>query len=112
MIFGAFRPGLVGAIGLYRDRHIKSSHRVHLWGMYVEPDHRRQGIGSHLLLAAIDYARRLPDVKWVHLSVTSAAPEAQSLYEAAGFHRWGTEPEAVRHDGDTADDHHMALHLE
>ena len=26
VILGAFRPTLVGVVGLYRDRHIKSSH--------------------------------------------------------------------------------------
>jgi hypothetical protein len=31
VIIGAFRPTLVGAVGLYRDRLLKSSHKAHLW---------------------------------------------------------------------------------
>jgi RimJ/RimL family protein N-acetyltransferase len=109
VILGAFQPGLVGAIGLFRDHHRKASHKVHLWGMYVGPGHRRQGIAADLLQAAIRHARSLPGVAWIHLSVTSAAPAARRLYERAGFEVWGTEPDALHHDGQSVVDHHMAL---
>ncbi|MGH7784794.1 MAG: hypothetical protein ACREO5_13250 [Candidatus Binatia bacterium] len=33
VIIGAFFEDLVGAVGLYRDRHLKFSHKAHLWGM-------------------------------------------------------------------------------
>ena len=111
VILGAFQPGLVGAVGLFRDHHVKSSHKVHLWGMYVVPGHRRQGIAAHLLQAALRHSRLLPGVSWVHLSVSSAAPGARRLYERTGFEVWGTEPEALRHDGQSVVEHHMALHL-
>jgi RimJ/RimL family protein N-acetyltransferase len=112
VILGAFLDGLVGAVGLFRDRHLKSSHKVHIWGMYVAPSYRRQGVAAELLQAAIRHARTLPGVAWVHLTVTSAAPGARRLYERAGFELWGTEPDALRHDGQTVADHHMALRLE
>jgi RimJ/RimL family protein N-acetyltransferase len=111
-ILGAFEHSLVGAVGLFRDRHLKSSHKVHLWGMYVVPSHRRRGIATELLQAALHQARVLPGVSWVHLSVSSAAPGARRLYERAGFHVWGTEPEALRYDGQAVVEYHMALHLE
>ena len=111
VIFGVFDQRLVGAAGLYRDRHVKSSHKVHLWGMYVVPDHRRKGIAARLLEEVLGYARRLSDVSCVQLSVSSAAPAAQRLYEQAGFRVWGTEPEALRHGGETAVEHHMILRL-
>lgn len=112
VIIGAFRTHLVGAIGLYRDRHLKSAHKAHLWGMYVMPSHRRQGVGFELLAAAVRHAEWLSGVSWVHLCVSSAAPAAKRLYERAGFQIWGTEPDALRHDGRTVVDYHMALHLE
>jgi len=111
VIFGAFRGRLVGAVGLYRDRHRKASHKVHVWGAYVTPEHRREGLAALLLEAALHHAATLPGVSWVHLSVSSAAPAAQRLYERAGFRVWGTEPEALRHEGETAFEHHMALRL-
>jgi len=112
VILGAFRPGLVGTVGLYRDRHLKASHKAHLWGMFVAPEHRRQGIAGELVQAALRRASALHGVSWVHLSVSSAAPEARQLYERAGFRLWGTEPEALRHDGESVAEHHMALRLE
>jgi RimJ/RimL family protein N-acetyltransferase len=112
VIFGAFRPGLIGSVGLYRDRHVKASHKAHLWGMYVAPAHREQGVASRLLDAVLGHAASLAGVSWVELSVSTATPEAQRLYERAGFRRWGTEPDALRHDGLTVDLHHMGLHLE
>ena len=112
VLIGAFQERLVGMVGLYRDRHVKSAHKAHLWGMYVAPAVRGQGIGSLLLAAALDHARALPGVSWVHLSVSSAAPAAQRLYERAGFRVWGSEPDALRHGGETLVDHHMALRLD
>jgi ribosomal protein S18 acetylase RimI-like enzyme len=111
VILGAFRPILIGVVGLYRDTHVKTCHKMHLWGMYVAPDHRCQGVASQLLQAAVDHARRLSDVSWIHLSVSSAATEAQHLYERAGFQVWGSEPESLRYEDRTVDEHHMALRL-
>lgn len=120
VVFGAFAPTegeskserLVGAVGLYRDRHLKSSHKAHIWGMYVRPDFRRQGIGVRLLETALGHAAQMGGIAWVHLTVSEAAPEAQRLYERLGFTVWGTEPDAIRHAGKSAPDHHMALRLD
>lgn len=111
VIIGAFEKHLVGALGMYRDRHLKASHKVHLWGMYVVPSHRRQGVATALLDAALRHARLLPGVSWAHLSVTAAAPGAQRLYERAGFRVWGVEPEALTHAGQTVVEYHTALRL-
>ena len=111
IILGAFRPALSGVVGMYCGPHLKTSHKVHLWGMYVAPGHRGQGVGAKLLQEAVEQARRLPDVEWVQLSVSSAAPEARRLYERAGFQVWGAEPDALRHQGRTVDEYHMALRL-
>jgi RimJ/RimL family protein N-acetyltransferase len=111
VILGAFTPDLAGAAGVYRDRHLKSSHKAHLWGMYVAPRHRRQGLASEILRAVLHHARTLAGVSCVHLSVSSSAVEARRLYERAGFRVWGIEPDALRHDGHTVDEYHMALQL-
>ena len=112
VIFGAFADSLVGAVGLFRDRHKKSAHKAHLWGMYVQPTHRGRGFGSKLLDAALQHARSLSGISWVHVSVTTAAPEAQHLYESAGFRAWGTEPHALRHEGQSVPEIHMAVSFE
>lgn len=110
-IFGAFRPELVGTVGIFRGRHVKASHKAHVWGMYVAPTHRRQGVGSDLLEATLNHARKLRGVSCIYLSVSSAAPEALALYERAGFQIWGTEPDALSYNGHTVAEYHMALSL-
>lgn len=112
VILGAFAPHLVGAVGLYRDPHLKAAHKAHLWGMYVAPGQRRRGIATALLGAALRHARSLPGVSWVHLGVSAAAPDARRLYERAGFRVWGTEPDALRHEGRAVVEHHMALRID
>lgn len=111
IIIGAFAPELVGTLGLFRDGHIKAAHKVYLWGMHVLPTHRRQGIGAKLLAAAIQHARSLSGITIVRLSVSSTAPNAQRLYERAGFRIWGTEPDSLRHNGQSATEYHMLLRL-
>ena len=112
MLFGAFEDGvLAGAVGLMRARHTKGAHRMQLWGMYVAPEHRGRGLGAHLLDAAIGHARALADVLWIDLGVTTAAAAARRLYERAGFTVWGTQREALRHEGHVVDEHHMALRI-
>ena len=112
VIFGAFDPELIGAVGLFRDRHVKAAHRTHLWGMYVAPDHRRRGAAAALLSALLSHARELPGVGYVQLSVSSEATAARALYERFGFRGWGTEPDALRHDGRSVDEDHMILRLD
>ena len=111
-IFGAFDRALVGSIGVYREPHLKAAHKAHVWGMYVAPAHRGRGVGAALLQAALDHARSLPGVSWVHLGVSSAAPAARHVYEAAGFEVWGAEPEALRHGGESIVEYHMARRIE
>jgi ribosomal protein S18 acetylase RimI-like enzyme len=111
VIVGAFAGSLAGTAGLYRSRHRKVSHKSYLWGMYVAPAFRRQHLGRSLVEAAIAHARTLVGVEWIELSVSSAAPAAQRLYESLGFEHWGTEPDALRHEGRSVVERHMALKL-
>jgi ribosomal protein S18 acetylase RimI-like enzyme len=113
VIVGALAGGtLVGAVGLARHDKQKAGHRAHVWGMYVDPGHRRSGIGRALLGAALAHARTLPGVTRVDLAVSDATPGARRLYEAVGFRAWGTEPGALRWEGRTVDEHHMVRWLE
>jgi ribosomal protein S18 acetylase RimI-like enzyme len=112
VVIGAFGEQLVGMVGLYRDRHRKSAHTLHLWGMYVAPEQRRSGIGAQLLATALEHASTVPGVEWVRLSVSDAAPGAQRLYERAGFRVWGSEPDALRVGAEALVEHHMALRLD
>ncbi|MEM9420869.1 MAG: GNAT family N-acetyltransferase [Planctomycetota bacterium] len=111
--FGAFDEdaGLVGTVGIGCQTKRKSKHIASIWGMYVAPEFRRQGVGKALMQHAIAFARSAHDIEAVQLSVSASAPGAQRLYESLGFVVWGTEPDAMRINGEPYDEKHMALAL-
>ena len=111
VILGAFATTLVGAVGMYRDHHLKRAHKLHVWGVYVRPSYRGTGVGVAMLEAAIAHARNMPGIACLDLSVNSTAPAAQRVYERVGFRFWGCEPDALRYKGQITQEHHMSLQL-
>ena len=111
-VLGAFAEDgeLVGVAGVYREPTQKLRHKGHVWGMYVLPERRSRGLGGRLLDAAIARAPELEGVTWLQLGVTANNP-ARALYEGRGFRAYGVEPEAIRVEGRTVDEVHMALRL-
>jgi GNAT superfamily N-acetyltransferase len=111
-VFGAFAPHLAGTVGIYRDRHIKARHKAHIWGMYVIPEGRGQGLGKRLMDAAIQWAEAQEGIRQVHLVVSSRTPVARTMYVRLGFRVWGTEPAALCINGELVDDDYMVLNLD
>ncbi|MCC7007997.1 MAG: GNAT family N-acetyltransferase [Acidobacteria bacterium] len=110
-LFGAFDGDLVGIIGIAREQKMKGSHKCDVWGLYVVPSARRQGAARALVTEAIRFARSLPHVAHVHLSVSDRAPAAMALYVSLGFKTWGVEPAAIRIGTVDASEHYMVLEL-
>ena len=111
-VFGAFHVGeLVGMVGVSRDRPIKAAHRVCVWGVFVDRQHRKRGVGSDLLNAALHHARQLEGVSSAYLSVSEKTPDAKGLYESVGFVVWGLEPDCIRVAGESAREYHLWLSL-
>ena len=102
---------LIGMAGLTRDRPIKAAHRACIWGVYVKPEFRRQGVARRLLRAALAHAREIRDLATVYLSVSERKPEAKLLYESVGFVEWGLEPDFIRVAGESTREHHLSLRL-
>ena len=102
---------LVGMVGFYRDLHLKRCHRGWIWGMYVAPDWRRQGIGRLLVEELIRRAGQLSGLHRVLLSVSTTQSAASRLYASVGFSVFGTEPQALQVEGRFIDEHHMGLTL-
>ncbi len=105
------KPDLIAAAGIMRQVSPKFRHRASIWGVFVEPDYRRNGLGRAVVAAAIDLARTWPGVDYVDLGASVGAPEAKRLYESLGFVAWGREPEATEIDGRRYDETHMTLRL-
>lgn len=111
-VFGRFHETrLVGLVGVIRESGLKERHKAHVWGMYVTPSARGQGVGRRLIETAIEHARGWAGVERLLLSVTESGVAARALYEAAGFRIWGREPRALVWEGRFVDEHHLALEL-
>ena len=109
--FAAFDGALaIGAVGFYILGGPKMSHRGVLWGMYVSPTHRGQGIGRKLIGAVIDHARGR--VEQIHLHVVTANAPAYDLYRSMGFVTYGVEPRALRYAGRDCDEAMMVFMME
>lgn len=86
---------LLGVAGLSFEVREKASHKSTLFGMYVPPVHRGNGLGRQLVLSALDYARSRKGIRLVQLTVTHGNHGAEALYRKCGFVQFGLEPLAV-----------------
>ena len=87
-VFVADDDGLiVGRLSIARDQHPASRHVADL-GLMVAVTHRRRGIGTALLDAAVDWARR-SSVRKLELHVFPWNKAAIALYERFGFVKEG-----------------------
>lgn len=89
----------VAMLGIAREARVREHHRMSIWGVYVDPLYRGQGISSRLMDAAMDHARSVQGVLQVHLIVQSNNDAAIRGYERAKFSKWGTMPRADILDG-------------
>lgn len=99
------------AAGIMRVPNAKMRHRAGIWGVYCVPELRGHGLGRAVLLRVVEQARAWDGVETIGLSVSARSPEAIGLYESLGFVRWGTEPDAMRIDGESFDEVFLTLRL-
>jgi RimJ/RimL family protein N-acetyltransferase len=78
---------IVGRLSIARDQHPASRHVADL-GLIVAATHRRRGIGTALLNAAVEWARASNVLK-LELHVFPWNEGAITLYERFGFEREG-----------------------
>ncbi len=67
----------------------------------IDPDRRRQGIGTRLFLAMIDHCQAL-GLEGLSLEVRVANESAQSLYERFGFAKVGQRKDYYQETGEDA----------
>lgn len=107
-VFGAFEgSALVGMAGLTRGDGRKNGHKGSMWGVYVTPSYRKQGVARALVEAVIERAQEI--VVLVQCSVQTGNHPARRLYESLGFLTYGVEKKAMCVDGVYYDEAHLAL---
>lgn len=87
---------LLGTVGLMVRGPGKSSHRAELWGMYVIPECRGQGVGQQLIQELIARAEQISGLEQIHLGVVTSNDSAVALYKKMGFETYGTDPRVLK----------------
>jgi GNAT superfamily N-acetyltransferase len=109
-VFGAFRGAdLLGVAGLFIEPGPKVAHKARLWGMYVQPATRNEGLGRSLAEAVIAAARKR--VEMLQLAVVSGNESARQLYLHLGFVEYGIERHALKQGERYYDESLMAMDL-
>jgi len=103
---------LIGIVNFAHEDRLKTAHKGNIYGMYVEPGFRGQGIGRSLLLALIEKAtKECEGLEQIHLTVVSNNEPAKRLYTSRGFEVYGVEPHALKSNGHYLDEDLMMLKL-
>jgi len=94
---GFFADGqLAGKLCFNRDRRRRTRHRGTIWGFYLRPAFRGQGMGRSLLEVALDRIDQQSDLEQIKLVVVSTNAAAIALYTEAGFTVRQLEEQAYR----------------
>jgi ribosomal protein S18 acetylase RimI-like enzyme len=111
LVFGAYVDGrIVGMAGLRPGDGPKEAHKGLLWGFYVEPASRKDGVGAALMQTLLQAARGV--IEQVTLTVVADNAAAIALYEKFGFKHYGLEPRALKSAAGYVDEALMVLFLD
>ena len=96
LVLGCLPQGeLAGVAGLAFEQRERTRHKASLFGMYVAPAFRCQGLGDSLVAQALTCAAERAGVEIVQLTVSEGNASARALYARHGFAVFGVEPCAV-----------------
>lgn len=89
----------------------KTRHKGKIWGVYIRPDFRGNGLSNNLIERLVEHAKTR--CAQVHLAVNTSNRAAIALYQKHGFEIYGTEPRALKiHTGMYLDDALMVLRFD
>ena len=109
-VLGAFTgEKLVGTVGFARGTRIKERHKARIWGVFVDLEHRGQGIARRLMSEVLQRAASLAGLEQIILTVGTHQDAAKRLYIALGFTVFGHERGALKMRDGYVDEDHMVL---
>jgi RimJ/RimL family protein N-acetyltransferase len=105
-VLGAFLGGkLVGTTGFGRNTRDKQRHKGSIWGVFVDQEHRGQGIARRLLSEVLQRATLLAGLERIILTVGDRQSAAKRLYASLGFTVFGHERAALKISNGSMDDY-------
>ena len=102
---------VVGSAGLSAAVSRNEAHKAEIFGVAVDEEFQRQGVGDGLMRGIIAEARALTGLRQLILSVSDGDSAACRLYERSGFTTYGIEPAANFINGRAIDKRLMFLKL-
>lgn len=87
---------LVGTVGFGRNTRDKERHKARIWGVFVDEDHRGQGIARRLMTEVLQRATTLEGLERIILTVGDHQAAAKRLYSSLGFTVFGHERAALK----------------
>ena len=115
-VLGAFaavnnKDQLVGMAGFFQRQGAKVRHRGVIWGVYVQPEWRKHGVGQLLLSEVLRLARTIAGLEQMLLSVGTDQAAARRLYASLGFEAYGRDVHALKLGDSYVDEELMLLRL-
>ena len=111
-IIGAFLNGVLAAVaGVQQESMAKLAHKAFIWGVYVSPEARGQGVGTKVVGHALQYASETLGVRQVNLGVNTKNVAAVALYKKLGFVQYGLERGFLLVAGVLHDEYQMVCHV-
>lgn len=84
VVFGTYHQNnIIGMLIFHQEEDLNGIAHAHLYGFFIEPAWRGQGIATQLLQTVLAYAQ--PRVKKIRLSVVATNTPAIHLYQKQGF---------------------------
>jgi len=111
-VVGAFIQGqLVGTVGFGRNTRHKQRHKARIWGVFVQEEHRGQGIARRLMEELLRRAGTIAGLEQIILTVSDEQVAAKRLYASVGFTVFGHEPAALKIGEVAVDEDHMLYRI-
>ncbi len=114
-VLGAFdgQGQLLGTIAMERDSDVRPQkrHIAHITAVMVAESAQRSGVATHLVKRCVALAQANPSIDQLVLTVTASNTHVVSVYERAGFVRYGLLPRAILVQGQFFDKLHMRMDL-
>lgn len=112
-ILGAVEKGeLIGMIGFFRPTKPKLGRKGHVWGTFILPQWRGEGVGGQLLDELIRRASRLPNLEQIQLTCINRNKNTVLLYQSRGFRIFAREKSAVHIGNYFYDELYMSLDIQ